>query len=352
MRERLVGPAVLPQDVQQERITGELRPRLLADLIGQHQVKERLGVAIAAASQRAEALEHVLLYGPPGLGKTTLAYIIATELAQPITITSGPALSKKADLFGLLTQLKAKQVLFIDEIHRLPTEVEELLYPAMEDFAIDFIVDAGAHATSTTFRLKPFTLIGATTRAGLLKNPLRDRFGIQQHLEFYPVEDLELIISRSARILDAPVNEEAARLIASRSRGTPRIANRLLRRVRDFAQVRGEGEVTVPLTEQALALEGIDGAGLDALDRRFLTTIAVHYEGRPVGIQALAATLNEELDTLTELVEPFLLKEGFLARTSQGRIATQKAHQHLNLKWTGRGELLQSALFEELDEES
>ncbi|HYE78359.1 MAG TPA: Holliday junction branch migration DNA helicase RuvB [bacterium] len=347
MRERLVGPSVLPLDESQERITSELRPRFLADLIGQHQVKERLSVAITAANQRQEAMEHTLLYGPPGLGKTTLAYIIAAELGQPITITSGPALSKKADLFGLLTQLKARQVLFIDEIHRLPTEVEELLYPAMEDFAIDFIVDAGAHAQSTTFRLKPFTLIGATTRAGLLKNPLRDRFGIQQHLEFYPVEDLEMIISRSAGILGAPVNGQASRLIASRSRGTPRIANRLLRRVRDFAQVRGEGEVTVPLTEQALILEGIDKEGLDALDRRFLSTIAVHYDGGPVGIQALAATLNEELDTLTELVEPFLLKEGFLARTSQGRMATRKAFKHLGLKWTGRAEVAQSALFED-----
>ncbi|MEO7993850.1 MAG: Holliday junction branch migration DNA helicase RuvB [bacterium] len=346
MRERLIGPGVLEDEARDEPQWANLRPTRLVELIGQHTLKERLGVAIAAATQRGDALEHVLLHGPPGLGKTTLAHIIATELAAPITVTSGPALSKKADLFGLLTQLKPRSVLFIDEIHRLPTEVEELLYPAMEDFAIDFIVDQGAHATTTTFRLKPFTLIGATTRAGLLKNPMRDRFGIQQHLEFYPPVDLEAIIGRSAHLLAAEMLPEAANFISHRSRGTPRIANRLLRRVRDFAQVRESGVITQQVAAEALALEGIDIAGLDPLDRRYLRTIAESYDGGPVGVQALAATLNEELDTLTELVEPFLLKEGFLARTSQGRMATRKAYEHLAIRWSGRVPIGQTDLFD------
>lgn len=345
MRERVVGPAALPEERLQEGVGAELRPKRLAELIGQHQVRERLAVAIQAATQRGDAMEHVLLHGPPGLGKTTLAHIIATELGAPITLTSGPALSKKADLFGILTQLKSHSVLFIDEIHRLPTEVEELLYPAMEDFAIDFLLDAGAHATATTFRLKPFTLIGATTRAGLLKNPLRDRFGLQQHLEFYDASDLEAILIRSAGILNIAFDDQSSALIARRSRGTPRIANRLLRRVRDFAQVRGGGSIDRPLADEALALEGIDALGLDALDRRFLRTIAEVYHGGPVGIGALAATLNEELDTLTELVEPFLLKEGFLARTSHGRLATQKAFGHLGLRWSGPPAISQEELF-------
>lgn len=346
MRERVVGPAASEEERLQEGVGAELRPKRLQELIGQPRVRERLSVAIQAARQRGEAMEHVLLHGPPGLGKTTLAHIIAAELEAPLTLTSGPALSKKADLFGLLTQLKPQSVLFIDEIHRLPTEVEELLYPAMEDFAIDFLLDSGAHATATTFRLKPFTLIGATTRAGLLKNPLRDRFGLQQHLEFYAPADLEAILGRSAGILATPLDADACALIAGRSRGTPRIANRLLRRVRDFAQVRGSGSIHRPLAEEALTLEGIDALGLDALDRRFLRTIAEVYQGGPVGIQALAATLNEELDTLTELVEPYLLKEGFLARTSQGRLATKRAFDLLGLRWMGPPQVVEESLFE------
>lgn len=306
-----------------------LRPEHLTDYIGQKEVVDTLRIAIQAALMREEPLEHVLFHGPPGLGKTTLAHIIAQEMGGRLTVTSGPALEKGGDLIGILTHLEEGDVLFIDEIHRTPKTVEEFLYPAMEDFAVDFVFDKGIHARSHRYRLKRFTLVGATTRVGLLSAPLRDRFGLFRSLDFYTNEDLKLIIMRSANILNIPVDDAGAETLAQRSRGTPRIVNRLLRRVRDYAQVRGDGRVDAATVEAALQLEGVDALGLTRLDRRYLKTIIDYYHGGPVGIEAIAATLQEEADTLVDVVEPYLLKTGMVVRTSSGRKATESAYRHL-----------------------
>lgn len=331
-RERLVDGHQAQED------TGEvsLRPANLQEYIGQGDLKRRLEISLMAAKGRGESLDHVLLYGPPGLGKTTLAHIISHEMGTSIICTSGPAIERSGDLLGILTNLDAGDVLFIDEIHRLPRPVEEFLYPAMEDFRVDFIIDKGAFAKTIKINLKPFTLVGATTRAGLISAPLRERFGILHHLDFYPPDELEMIVNRSARILGADIEAEAATQIACCSRGTPRIANRLLKRVRDYAQVKGDGRLTAILASKALQLEGIDQRGLDEFDRRFLQTIIEIYQGGPVGIEALAATLNEEVDMLRDMVEPFLLKAGFLMRTPSGRRVTEMALQHLGYSHDAR----------------
>ncbi len=311
----------------------DLRPKSFAEYIGQRQVVETLEIAVTAARQREDVLDHVLLYGPPGLGKTTLAHIISNELGVPLVHTSGPALEKGGDLISILTHLKRGDVLFIDEIHRLPKIVEEFLYSAMEDFAVDIIFDKGMNARSYRAKLEPFTLVGATTRAGLLSAPLRDRFGLQRSLDFYAEQDLERVIVRSAGLMDVMIDLPAAAEIARRSRGTPRIANQLLRRVRDFAQVRSDGCITAPLSCDALALEGIDALGLTPLDIRFLDVIIEFYKGGPVGLEAIAATMQEEPDTLMDMVEPFLLKAGLLLRTSSGRKATESACRHLGKRF-------------------
>jgi Holliday junction DNA helicase RuvB len=290
---------------------------------------DTLKIAIEAALLREEPLEHVLFHGPPGLGKTTLAHIIATEMQGRLTVTSGPALEKGGDLLGILTHLEEGDVLFVDEIHRTPKNVEEFLYPAMEDFAVDFVFDKGIHARSHRYRLNRFTLVGATTRVGLLSAPLRDRFGLFRNLDFYSDSDLVQIIKRSAGILEVEVDDPGARCLAQRSRGTPRIVNRLLKRVRDYTQVRGDGKITQSTVEAALALEGVDDKGLTRLDRRYLKTIIDYYHGGPVGIEAIAATLQEESDTLVDVVEPFLLKIGLVTRTSSGRKASEEAFRHL-----------------------
>jgi len=293
---------------------------------------------VQAARKRGEPLEHVLFYGPPGLGKTTLAHIIAHELGSRLVASSGPALERTGDLMGVLTNLERGDVLFIDEIHRLPTVVEEFIYPALEDFRIDFIVDKGVFARTVPVTIKEFTLVGATTRAGLISSPLRERFGIFHHVDFYPPEDLREVILRSTRLLGTPLEENAEMELALRSRGTPRIANRLLRRVRDYAQVRGDGRITRAIAKEALELEGIDERGLDGLDRKLLNVVIAHYQGGPVGIEALAATLSEEVDVLVDMVEPYLLKIGFLSRTRSGRKASPLAYQHLGLLATGEGQ--------------
>ena len=306
-----------------------LRPRTFEDYVGQKQIVENLRIAIDASKRRGEPREHVLFSGPPGLGKTTLANLIAKELGGTLHGSSGPTLEKPKDLVGILTALDAGDVLFIDEIHRLGAVVEEYLYPAMEDFQIDFVVDRGAYAKTIKLPLKRFTLVGATTRAGMLSAPLRDRFGILHHLDYYNVADLERIVTRSAGVLEIPIDAPGAHAIASRSRGTPRIANRLLRRVRDFAEVRAEGSITSEVAEEALAREGVDESGLDRLDRAFLTAIIDNYNGGPAGIAAIGATLNEDTETLEDVVEPFLLKSGFVVRTAAGRRATPQAYRHL-----------------------
>jgi Holliday junction DNA helicase RuvB len=306
-----------------------LRPQRLSEYVGQKPVVETLKIAIEAATGREEPVDHVLFHGPPGLGKTTLAHIIANEMGARLTVTSGPALEKGGDLIGILTHLEDRDVLFVDEIHRTPKAVEEFLYPAMEDFAVDFVLDKGPHARSHRFRLQRFTLVGATTRVGLLSAPLRDRFGIFRNLEFYGEEELMEIARRSAALLDVPVDGPGARELSRRSRGTPRIVNRLLKRVRDYAQVRAEGVVNEETVRAALALEGVDEMGLTRLDRRYLRTIIEFYKGGPVGIEAIAATLQEETDTLVDVVEPYLLTIGLITRTSSGRKASDSACRHL-----------------------
>ncbi|MCX8118423.1 MAG: Holliday junction branch migration DNA helicase RuvB [Desulfobacterota bacterium] len=317
--------------VEREEDFKDLRPRRLSEYIGQKQVVETLEIAIEAAKRRGEPLDHVLFHAPPGLGKTTLAHIIATEMGVQIVTSSGPAIEKGGDLISILTHLEKGDVLFIDEIHRLPKVVEEFLYPAMEEFCIDFIFDKGAHARSHRYRLERFTLVGATTRAGLLSAPLRERFGILRNLDFYTVEELSQIVKRSAALLGVPIDEGGTEEIARRSRGTPRISNRLLKRVRDYAEIRGEGKITKEIADEALRLEGVDEVGLTSLDRRFLETIIRYYKGGPVGLEAIAATLQEEADTLVDMVEPFLLKIGFLTRTQNGRKATELAYEHFGL---------------------
>jgi Holliday junction DNA helicase RuvB len=313
-----------------------LRPRTLEEYVGQVQVADSLNIAIDAAKKRQEPLEHVLFHGPPGLGKTTLAHIIAKEMGAAITHTSGPALEKPVDIVGILSNLEAGEALFIDEIHRLPHAVEEYLYSAMEDFQVDFIYGKGAYAKTLPFQLKQFTLIGATTRAGLLTPPLRDRFGMIYHLDFYSTEELTEVVMRSAAILEVGIDQDGAVEIAGRSRGTPRVANRLLRRVRDYAQVKAEGVITKEVADSALAREGVDKNGLDRLDRLYLTTIAENYKGGPVGIDALAATVNEEVQTLVDVVEPYLLKMGFVLRTPGGRKVGDAAMASLGLREQGR----------------
>lgn len=323
----------------EEAVLSTLRPRVLSEYVGQRMVLENLGIAIGAARGRGEPLDHILLHGPPGLGKTTLAHVIATEMGADIVTTSGPALERAADLVGILTNLRDGNVLFVDEIHRLPRIVEEFLYPAMEDFEIDFVLDPGPHARTVKLSLARFTIVGATTRAGLITGPLRNRFGLSLHLDFYSCDELSMIIRRSAGILGVTLTGDSAAMIAARSRGTPRVANRLLRRVRDFAQVSGRADVDGDSALEAMEINGVDEAGLDVLDRKYLGIVVKHYSCGPVGISAIAATLNEEQDTLMDVVEPYLLSEGFIIRTSRGRCATAKACRHLGLAWTGRPDL-------------
>jgi len=330
---RIITAARVEEDAQYE---AGLRPRVLNEYIGQDRVRENLEVSIAAARQRGEALDHVLLYGPPGLGKTTLAYVIGNELGAPVRATSGPVLEKPGDLAAILTNLAAREVLFIDEIHRMAATIEEILYPALEDYELDIVIGQGPSARSVKVPLQKFTLIGATTRAGLLTSPLRARFGIVHRLEFYGATDLEEIVRRSARILDVPIDDAAAAEIARRSRGTPRIANRLLRRVRDFAQVRAQGAITLDVALAALKLLEVDEHGFDEVDRKLLRTIIDKFGGGPVGINSIAAAISEEKDAIEDIYEPFLIQVGFLDRTPRGRVATPRAYGYFGLQPPGR----------------
>jgi holliday junction DNA helicase RuvB len=333
---RLVNASRADDDAQYE--TG-LRPRTLRDYIGQERVRENLLVSIAATRQRGEALDHVLLYGPPGLGKTTLAYVIGTELGVAVRATSGPVIEKPGDLAAILTNLKAREVLFIDEVHRMSPAIEEILYPAMEDFELDIMIGQGPGARSVKVPLQPFTLIGATTRAGLLTSPLRARFGIVHRLDFYGLADLTTIVTRSAGILGVEIAPTAAEELARRSRGTPRIANRLLRRVRDFAEVRADGRVTAEVCHAALELLEVDAHGFDESDRRLLKTIIEKFSGGPVGLNSLAAAIGEERDAIEDIYEPYLIQIGFLDRTPRGRVATPRAYDYFGLMAPGKDRL-------------
>ena len=327
--DRIVSSA--PDSPQEEAIEKALRPRALLEYVGQTKVREQLEIFIAAARNRGEALDHVLLFGPPGLGKTTLAHIVAREMGVNLRHTSGPVLERAGDLAALLTNLEPRDVLFIDEIHRLSPVVEEILYPALEDFQIDIMIGEGPAARSVKLDLPPFTLVGATTRAGMLTNPLRDRFGIVSRLEFYTPDELTRIVTRSASLLNVAIERDGAFEIARRSRGTPRIANRLLRRVRDFAEVKADGRVTRPVADAGLAMLDVDAIGLDLMDRKLLSAVMEKFGGGPVGLDSLAAAIGEERDTIEDVLEPFLIQQGYLKRTPRGRMATVLSYQHFGM---------------------
>jgi holliday junction DNA helicase RuvB len=339
-RERIISPEAV--DHEEEQTFLSLRPAVLDDYIGQKNLVGKMRLSIAAARQRGEPHEHILFYGPPGLGKTTLAHVLAKEMEANIIATSGPTLTRAGDLMGVLTNLKRGDVLFIDEIHRLNPVVEEFIYPALEDFRVEFLIDKGAFSRVINMPLKQFTLVGATTRVGLLSAPLRDRFGIYHHIDFYNVEDLQRIVKRSAHLMEIEIDDAGALVVGRRSRGTPRIANRLLRRVRDYCQIKGDGTISAEVAEKALAMEEIDSIGLDKLDRSYLKVIIDYYQGGPVGLETIATTLNEESDTLVDMVEPYLLKIGLVQRTRQGRVATDMAYKHLGIKKGGRSDSQQS----------
>jgi len=336
----ITDPNIYPEEIQSE---SRLRPKTLDEFVGQDKIKENLRVFIEAAKQRSEPLDHVLLYGPPGLGKTTLAHIIAHELGVNIRTSSGPVFQSPAELLGILTQIEKRDVVFIDEIHRLNRIVEEHLYPAMEEFRCELIVDKGPHARHYSISIEPFTLVGATTRAGMITPPMRSRFGVVARLGFYTPDDLKKIVLRSASLLGIEIDERGAMEIAARSRGTPRIANRLLRRVRDFAQIKGKGMIDEEMADYALGMLEVDKKGLNEMDRRILSTIIEKFSGGPVGINSLSVAVSEEAETIEDVYEPYLIQEGFIQRTSRGRIATESGYRHLGYSWkgdAGQGKLL------------
>jgi Holliday junction DNA helicase RuvB len=334
--DRLIDATAVDEEVSQDRA---LRPKLLRDYVGQEEVREQMDIFVSAAVKRGEALDHVLIFGPPGLGKTTLSHIIANEMQVNLRQTSGPVLEKAGDLAAILTNLEAHDVLFIDEIHRLSPVVEEILYPAMEDYQLDIMIGEGPSARSIKLDLPPFTLVGATTRAGLLTSPLRDRFGIVQRLEFYSAEELCQIVQRSAGLLEIELDAEGAHEIASRSRGTPRIANRLLRRARDYAEVRADGIINAEIARAALDMLKVDRSGLDHMDRRLIVALIERFDGGPVGVDSLSAAIGEERGTIEDVIEPYLIQQGYMMRTPRGRVVTARAYTHLGLKHSTQGEI-------------